>query len=405
MNMKKYCLLCFVFLSVAAGLSAQSVGINTDGSAPDSSAILDLKSTDKGVLVPRMTAVQRSAISNPSKGLLVFQTDPVPAFCYYNGLVWINLTNGTAMNSAGYSGTYGYTSTFATNLGNVEGLATDSKGNIYVTEPNLHRILRVTPSGIVSVFAGEAGSSGHVNATGTAARFSGPRGIAIDAADNLFIAENGNFGVRKITPAGVVTTYAVFAAVFGIAIDPSGILYVSTSPPQNIIFKIDVNQTVTLWVGNGLGGFVNDTGLFAQFNGIRGMAVDAAGNIYVADYNNNCIRKIVVLANGEGVVTTFAGTGVPGNADGPAASATFDHPYSILIDNAGNIFVGDQMNNKIRKISPDGIVSTLAGNGLPGNIDGPDVSASFINIRGLAMDPFGNLYIGQTGNLRKITLY
>ena len=403
---------CFYLMTLAlilwntpATLHAQSVAINTDGSVPDASAILDLKSADKGVLVPRMTAAQRSAIANPSKGLLVFQTDPVPAFCYYNGFSWINLTNGYVVNSSGYSGSYGYTTTVAPMLNLKRGMATDSKGNVYVTTMLAHCIFRISVAGVVTVFAGDVNISAYLDATGIAARFQAPAGIAIDAADNLYVCDQQNHAIRKITPAGVVTTYfgtnqnIVITRPFAIAIDVSDNVYVANVSHE--IYKIGTNQVASWLAGLGVGYKDTVVGEYAQFDAPRGLAVDSSGNLFVADFSNHCIRKITPGA----VVSTFAGIGdSTGNADGPAATATFNGPHSIVIDRTGNFYVAEQFNHKIRKITPDGIVSTLAGNGLSGHVDGPDISALFSIPTVLALDLYDNLYVGEVQYIRKIIL-
>jgi secreted PhoX family phosphatase len=166
------------------------------------------------------------------------------------------------------------------------------------------------------------GRIGLVNGMGTAAAFNAPAGVAIDAAGNIYISEAGNYDVRKVTPDGVVSTFA----------------------------------------GNPTGGFANGTGTAASFSSIQGIAIDAAGNLYVADSGNQAIRKITP----DGVVTTIAGTGVMGADNGPVATATFDGPAGIAVDAAGNLYIADFGNKMIRKITPGGTVSTLAGSGATG---------------------------------------
>jgi prepilin-type N-terminal cleavage/methylation domain-containing protein len=218
-----------------------------------------------------------------------------------------NNSNGVTVSTFAGSGTAGYldgTGT-AAQFNQPYGLAFDSTGNLYVADLQNHRIRRITPSGVVTTFAG-SGVNGNVNGTGTAAQFNYPAGIAVDSAGNVYVADNGNRRIRKISPGGVVTTLA----------------------------------------GSGAAGFADGTGVAALFNGPTGIAVDSAANVYVADRGNHRIRKITP----GGVVTTIAGTGVLGFADGLGSTAQFYNPSDMGIDSTGNIYVADQSNHRIRKI-------------------------------------------------------
>lgn len=218
---------------------------------------------------------------------------------------------------------------------------TDSDGNIFITDQSNHIIRKITPEGIVSTFAG-TGSIGSNDGDGATASFYYPAGITVDADDNLYIADFGNHKVRKITPDGTVSTFA----------------------------------------GTGVAGAQEGSALSATFNGLTGVAIDSQNNLFVADYYNNRIRKIDALGN----VTTFAGTGFPGSNDGTATEATFNYPASISIDSNDNLFLTDENNNKIRKITPEGITSTYAGNGTVGSDEGLALSASFNHPTGLVVD-------------------
>ncbi|MCC7288710.1 MAG: hypothetical protein IT503_21240 [Burkholderiaceae bacterium] len=244
------------------------------------------------------------------------------------------------------------------------GVVSDLSGNLYVAEFSAHRIRKITPDGLVSNFAGEGGVFGSADGVGTAARFSNPQGLAIDGADNLYVADTGNQTIRKITPAGVVTTLAGQAREFG---------------------------------------FADGTGSAARFNGPRGIASDTLGDVYVADSSNQVIRRITP----DGVVTTIAGApGVAGSQDGAAAAARFKDPPGIAVDAAGNLYVADQGNHTIRKITPDGVVSTIAGlAGAAGYADGSGSAARFNNPEGIAVDAAGNVYVADRGNsaIRRIT--
>ncbi len=266
----------------------------------------------------------------------------------------------------------------------------------------------------VSTLAG-SGVSGSANGTGTAAQFDSPHGVAVDAAGNVYVADKDNNKIRKITPAGVVTTFAgsglpgstdgtgaaaSFFEPWGIAIDATGNLYVADTKNYKIR-KITPAGVVTTFAGDGTSGVTDGTAAVAQFGFPTGVAVDATGNVYVSEYNIHTIRKI-----SGGNVTTFAGTAfLSGNVNGSGAAARFDHPHSLTCDQWGNIYVTDTWNNKIRKITPGGAVSTLAGSGVAGFANGPAATAQFDMPMGIAMEnSTGNLFIGDVNNfcIRKI---
>jgi len=173
--------------------------------------------------------------------------------------------------------------------------------------------------GVVTTLAGTAGMGGSVDGTGAAARFSGPRGMAVDSAGNVYVADYGNSTIRKVTAAGVVTTLAGTA---------------------------------------GMNGSVDGTGAAARFSNPTGVAVDSAGNVYVADSSNSTIREVIA----GGVVTTLAGSALrTGNADGKGAAVRFNRPTGVVVDGAGNVYVTDTGNATIRKITPFGNTTTVAG--------------------------------------------
>jgi len=266
----------------------------------------------------------------------------------------------------------GYTTTF---VGNSQGFADgtgtaaqfnfptsmvkDAAGNFYVADRDNHRIRKVTPAGVVTTFAG-SGTAGFTNGTGTGASFNQPYALAIDASDNIYVGDRLNYAIRKITPAGVVTALA----------------------------------------GNGVSGMVDATGSAARFSEPLGIAVDASGNIFVGDYFNNRIRKITPA----GVVTTFAGTSL-GMVDGTGTAAAFNNPFGLAFDAAGNLYVSDSHNFAIRKITPAGVVTTLAGNGSQGSANGTGSAATFSRPIGIAADANGNVYECDLDNhtIRKIT--
>jgi len=268
--------------------------------------------------------------------------------------------------------------------------------------------------GIVSTFAG-SGSYGSANGTGTAAQFDNPTGVVMDASGNVFVADGANNKIRKITPAGVVTTFAGSGATgsangtgtaasfnwpFAIAINATGTLYVADYNGQKIR-KITSAGVVTTLAGSGTSGSADGTGSGASFSYTTGLAVDASGNVYVVDYGNRKIRKITPA----GVVTTLAGSGASGGADGTGTAATFNSPIGIAVDASGNAYVTDNDNRKIRKITPAGVVTTFAGSGANGSADGTGTAATFAMPYGITIDGSGNLFITDLFNykIRKIT--
>jgi len=242
-----------------------------------------------------------------------------------------------------------------------------------------------------STFAGTAGLSGSADGTGSAARFTSPAEVALDGANNLYVADTGNHTIRKITPAGVVSTFAGspgvpgsadgtgsaarFNSPIGVSLDGAGNLYVGDAD-NDTIRKITPAGIVTTFAGKaGEIGSADGTGSNARFSGPRGVAVSAAGDVYVADTFNDTIRKITPA----GVVSTLAGlAGATGSTDGTGSAARFNRPRGVAVDLASNVFVADTANDTIRRISPAGVVTTVAGSALVGgSADGSVFVARF----------------------------
>lgn len=261
-----------------------------------------------------------------------------------------------------------------------------------------------------------AGSyAGFLNGPGATATFDGVVGVAVDGSDNVYVADQSNDAIRKIDSSGNVTTFAgtgstgaangpaasaTFKLPEGVAVDASGNVYVGDTF-NNLIRMIASNGTVSTLAGSGASGAANGTGTSASFSSPAGVAVDASGNVYVADHGNNLIRKITP----SGVVTTLAGSGSSGAANGTGTAASFSGPFGVSVDSSGNVYVADTGNNLIRLITPTGVVSTLAGSGATGSANGTGAVASFSSPQGVSVDSSGNVYVGDTYNnqIRKIT--
>ncbi len=288
----------------------------------------------------------------------------------------------------------------ATSLNLPIGIIRDASDNLFVCDRDNHRIVKITPAGLTSVFAG--GTMGFTNGIGTAAQFNQPYSIAMDASGNFYVGDRINNAIRKITAAGVVTTLA----------------------------------------GNGTAGNADGTGSAARFNEPLGVTVDGAGNVYVADYINNALRKITptgvvttllsvtslfgVTSDAAGniycaqyvhqIVSKYSSTGVysviaglagtSGTADGTGAAARFNFPAGITIDASGNLYVTETFNHRIRKITSAGVVTTIAGS-TPGFADGVSTAARFDTPIGVCGDFMNNfIYVVDLGNnkIRKVNI-
>jgi sugar lactone lactonase YvrE len=303
---------------------------------------------------------------------------------------------------------------------NPQGVAVDGSGNVYVADRDNSTIRKITPAGLVSTLAGSAGQNGGTDGTGSAAHFFHPFGVAVDGSGNIYVADTYNSSIRKITPAGAVTTLAGSASQlgsadgtgsaarfhypYGVAVDGSGNVYVADSG-NSTIRKITPAGAVTTLAGSaGQTGSTDATGSAARFYYPSSVTVDGSGNVYVADMSNSTIRKI----SPAGAVSTLAGSASQfGSADGTGSAARFSNPCGMAVDGSGNVYVADMLNSTIRKITtPAGVVRTLAGSaGQTGSTDGAGSAARFYNPLGVAVDGSGNIYVADRYNstIRKIT--
>lgn len=293
-----------------------------------------------------------------------------------------------------------------------QALVFDRYGNLYVSDSGNRAIRKVTPNGTVTTVAGN-GVQGFTNAVGTSATFKDPVGIAMDSSGNLYVVDRYNYCIRKITPAGSVSTFigtgtsgyadgtglaAYIKDPYAITIDPSDILYLSDTGNSRIR-KITPTGIVTTLAGNGSEALVDGTGTNASFYLPGGITIDPAGNLFVAGNPDNRIRKVTST----GLVTSLAGSTM-GYADGTGTNAAFNIPKDIACDAQGNLYVADYDNQCLRKVTPEGVVTTILGNRTAGYLNGTGLSTQVSGPRGLAFDPYGNLYLADTGNncIRKI---
>ncbi len=292
----------------------------------------------------------------------------------------------------------------------------DATGIVYVVDRINHLIRKIATNGDVTTFAG-TGLAGSTDGLGTAASFNYPDAAVVDSFGNLFVSDQSNHKIRKITPEGLVTTFAGSGTIgatdgqginakfyypAGIAVDANNNLMVADYG-NNKIRKITPDGLVSTFAGSGTSGTLDGNVLSAQFNGATGVCVDSFGTVFVADYFNNTIRKITTT----GEVTTLAGNGTAGSNDGFGDNASFHFPAIIAVDDQNNLFVTDEQNHKIRKILVSGEVTTYAGTGTLGATDGETNVAEFNFPTGVFVDGFRNIYVADYGNnkIRKIKNY
>jgi len=325
---------------------------------------------------------------------------------------YLLFVQGVTVSTLAGDGHLGYRDGPATQarFNGLTGVAVDSQGNVYVAEYFGHRVRRITPEGMVSTLAG-TGAPGYADGPGLSAQFSGPASVDVNEGGNIYVADCANHRIRIISPDGTVSTLAgngeagyrdgsaaqaQFNYPTGAALDRAGFVYVADMANDRIRV-ISPEGMVTTLAGSGERGFKDGPQDQAQFDGPFRLRVDADGNVYVVDASlgqgrgNHAIRRIAQ----DGTVTTIAGTGKPGLTDGTTAEAGFYWPRDVDVDAAGNLYVTEAVNQRIRIITPQGMVYTLAGNGTTGYVDGQGSEAAFFWPKGIVLDGAGSLYITE----------
>ncbi len=308
----------------------------------------------------------------------------------------------------------------AASLGDVEDIALDSKGNLYLAEFSNNKIRMIDANGILTTVAGDgrptfAGDGG----AATRASLYNPGGIALDSSNNLYIADTNNFCIRMVNSQGIISTIAGIpqhggfsgdggsalnarlGGGFGLTVDTAGDVYLTDTENMRVR-EVRSNGTITTVAGNGnFRAFVDGTPasnafLFAP----QGVRMDGNGNIFIADTENSSVRRIAK----DGTISTIAGNGKRqfGGDGGPASLASLDDPASVRPDAAGNLYIADSDNEAVRKVAPDGTISTVAGNGFQGysGDNGLATNATLNTPEDMALDNSGNLYISDFGNQR-----
>lgn len=276
---------------------------------------------------------------------------------------------------------------------------------VYVADFGNHRLRRIAPDGQVTTLAGDV--EGFADGKGTAARFSGPNAIVLGPDGNLYVADAGNARIRRVTPSGVATTVAGdgvrgmldgpgtkarFAYPTGLAFAPDGRLYVVDRWAHSVR-AVAPDGTVTTVAGDGIQGFLDGPGPEARFDNPLAATWDPHWGLVVADSGNHAIRRI----DRGGQVTTLAGGPFPRSADGPPDEAGFHWDTGLVSDGRGGVYVSDAENHRVRRLTPSLFITTVAGSGREGAVDGPDHEAAFTFITGITLDPADNLLVADSG--------
>lgn len=329
--------------------------------------------------------------------------------------VWVDLANDSLFG--------GTTSATLTISGATSGLSGDSfravATNAAGSTESSGAILTVSMSAIFTTLAGKSGDAAWLDGAGMLARFNAPTGIAVDANGFLYVADSSNHVIRKVGSGGGVVTLAGlagtpgstdgvaavarFSGPSGVAVSAAGVVYVADTY-NHVVRVISTDGTVTTLAGQaGASGSADGTGAAARFFSPSSVAIAPDGSLYVADTFSHTIRRIQI----GGVVSTVAGSpGASGFANGAGAAARFAYPYGLVVDGAGNVYVADSVNNAVRRVDAGGNVTTLAGSITAGSTDGTGAAAGFRQPSGIALETGGSLLVADTGNgtIRRVTM-
>ncbi|MEU4040021.1 NHL repeat-containing protein [Streptomyces collinus] len=329
---------------------------------------------------------------------------------------------GTIITVAG-NGQYGFVADGGpatdTKIGTPWGVTADEAGNLYIADHSGERVRKVAPDGKISTIAGN-GTGGYSGDGGkaTAAKLSGPHGTVIDRSGNIYIADRKNDRIRMVAPGGTITTVvgegprgysgdggpasaATLNLPESVALDDAGNLYIADRGNHRVR-KVAPDGTINTVAGTGTGGYSGDGGpaFAAQLNDPTGVTVGKDGNLYIADFFNHRVRKVTP----DGTISTVAGNGTKGySGDGvPALTTTLSNPCSVDMDGSGNLYIADRGNCRVRKVAPDGIITTIAGDGAAGAADdgAPAMNTHLHDPVAVAVAPSGDLYIGDVSNYR-----
>lgn len=370
-------------------------------------SLANLSAATSGIMLD-ISAVNAATVAISASAGAIPVTTPAPLTFTYTAAGVVSTFAGTAGSSGSNDGNHA-----TAHFMHPGGIAVDAAHAVYVADVDNDEVRKIATDGTVTTVAGAPQHSGNQDGNGSNAHFSAPTGVAADSISNaIYVADGSNGAIRKIASDGTVTTIAGLSMTYGdsdgmgasarftypaaIATDALGNLYVADSM-RHTIRKITTTGSVSTLAGiPGSQGWADGTGASALFNAPSALVVDSHGNVYVADSSNDLIRKITSA----GTVSTLAGVRNCSNyVDGPGTIACFDDPAGITIDSSNNLYVADTGNNVIRKVSPSGFVTTLAGFGRhAGSSDGTGAVARLDGPTGIAFDANGTLYVSDRNN-------